>query len=205
MTARLPNRIYEMGEASHTVLYYANSIPTIHGYSECAVTHKEADNMTSSLHGIIYSLIIFALLCLNGCESNDTKQTRRHIEAAIALTPIVEAIEQYYADNNEYPKELVNLIPTYLNSLPPLPENTSWLTYDRNDENKTSNSAKLTAKEYYLYLDIDAPGALQRDEILCYYPKCWRSSPQLEDQPERGSAPFRRPVALDDNWVRYRD
>lgn len=155
-----------------------------------------------------YGLIILFVFisCVVGCESYDSKQAKIHKEAIQILTPVVAALKAYHADYGEYPNELDELVPTYLPQLPSLSTRMEGIWYKRRDYYyKSINTDNQSPREFYLLVSIDSGSNIQRDEQLCYYPIIWRESGHIDPQPTPRISLYRRPLALDDNWVRYRD
>ncbi len=163
--------------------------------------------MTYSQHIKIPALIIGLLLCLlSGCDGYDARKTRQHQATAKALMPLVQAIEAYKTDHGEYPETLEKIIPDYLESEPQLPDVADGLWYKRRDYYyKSEFFDSIMPREYYLAVGINSEAMLQRDEELGYYPTRWRTSDNLDPRPTPESGSYRNPIALDDNWVRYRD
>ncbi len=161
--------------------------------------------MILPLHNMTYTLIVGLLaVCLNGCDDYDAGMMRLHAESAEKLMPVVEALEKYHADHGEYPEDINDVIPDYLESLPQIPDREGGLWYKRRDWYPAADNFDQSSREYYLTVGIPSTASMQIGEELSYYPARWRTSPQLDYEPTPDGSTYGRPIAIDDHWVRYR-
>jgi hypothetical protein len=101
--------------------------------------------------GVIVGLIVCAAGCLvvsgvgfAGLQRRTLEEDDARTESVKAqLQPLIAALDAYYADTGEYPLELSDVVPNYIDAIPDVDEDTFDFSYHRDPEDGYELSFRL--------------------------------------------------------------